>query len=346
MTLTRWWHIGRQAIRYVFLFTLAGLAIMRATEAAETPRIFRIGTASKAGTFYPIGTIVAKAISDVRAKGKCDGDRECGVRNLLAIAQVSNGSVANVEAVSAGQIEAGFAQADVVFWAYTATGRFKKSGPLKRLRVVANLFPGSLHIVTSAKSGINRVKDLVSKIVALDEPGSGTLATAELILGVEGIKKNDLSPLYIKHHHAGPMLAQGKLHAFFFVAGFPTRSVVDVSKKIGIKLVPLDDRTIEALVSERPYFARGVIPARTYKGISKDIPTVDIGTQFIVRDDLDEQLVYDITAALWSSRTRQLLDKGHPKGVQVQLKTALQGVGIPLHPGAARFYREVGLLKQ
>ena len=313
---------------------------------AETPKILRISTASKAGTFYPIGSLIAKGISDARKAGTCAELKSCGVPNLLAVAQVSNGSVANVEAISAGKIEAALAQADVVYWAHTGAGRFKSKGPLSGIRVIANLYPGSLHIVSSATSRLKKVRDLIGQRVALDEPGSGTLASAEMILASQNIRKTDITALYIKHIHAGPMLAQGKLDAFFFVAGFPTKSVVDVSNRLPVRLIPLSDRTIQSLVADRPYFARGVIPTGTYAGVDADVPTVDIGTQLIVREDLDVELVYHITAQLWSKRTRDLLDKGHPKGKQVRLETALRGVGVPLHEGAARYYRDAGVLKQ
>jgi TRAP transporter TAXI family solute receptor len=327
-------------------FALMAILIAAQTvRAADRPEIFRIATASKKGTFYPIGTLIAKGLSGPKIGVECSDRKQCGVPNLIAVAQVSNGSVANVETVSNGGIEAALAQADVVYWAHTGTGRFAKTGPLRGFRVVANLYPGSLHIVTSAASGISAVADLAGKRVALDELGSGTLATAELVLSSQKIEKSDLFPLYVKHNHAGPMLARGKLDAFFFVAGYPTRSVIDVAKSTRIKIVQLREPTIRSLVSERPYFAPGVIPAGTYAGIDKDVRTVDIGTQLIVRANLDEQLVYAITAALWNDRTRKLLDKGHPKGKQVRRETALRGVGVPLHPGAARFYREIKLRK-
>lgn len=331
----------------IFVAAMAATVLTAsAVYAASGPQLFRIATASKKGTFYPIGTLIAKGISGPRSGESCGDPKNCGVANLLAVAQVSNGSVANVETVSNGGVDAALAQADVVYWAYTGTGRFKKTGPLRGFRVIANLYPGSLHIVTSADSGIDSVADLKGKRVALDELGSGTLATAELILASQHIAKTDLSPLYIKHNHAGPMLAEGKLDAFFFVAGYPTRSVIEVAKSTPIRIVQLSDDTIESLVSKRPYFAPGVIPAGTYAGIDRDVHTVDIGTQLIVRADLDEQLVHDITAALWNDRTRKLLDEGHPKGKQVRRETALRGIGVPLHPGAARYYRENGLLKE
>lgn len=319
------------------------LVTASAVSVAHAGEIFRIATASKAGTFYPIGKLIAKGITGSK---DCKKPKSCGVPGLLALAQVSNGSVANVEAVSSDDIEAGLAQADVIYWAHTGTARFAKRPAMTQLRALANLYPGSLHIVTSAASKIRRVDDLTGKRVALDEPGSGTLATAELILSSVGIRKTDLSPHYLKHHYAGPMLADGKLDAFFFVAGYPTRSVIDVSKKIDTRLVPLASSTIKRLIAERPYFAAGKIPAGAYPGVNADVATVDIGTQLIVNAKLDEQLAYNITAALWSQRTRRLLDEGHAKGTQVRLETALRGVAIPLHPGAARFYREVGALEK
>jgi TRAP transporter TAXI family solute receptor len=314
--------------------------------AEDPPKILRIATASKKGTFYPIGSLIAKGVSGGLSGNACSDPDKCGISGMIAVAQVSNGSVANVEAVSKGTIEAGLAQADVVYWAYTGTGRFKDSGALTGFRVVANLYPGSLHIVTHKESSIASVRDLIGRRVALDEPGSGTLATAELILASRKISKSDLSPLYIKHNHAGPMLAEGKLDAFFFVAGFPTRSVRDVAATTPIRLVPLNKSTVDTLISERPYFTSGVIPIGTYPGMIEDVLTVDIGTQLIVNMNLDEQLVYELTAALWNSRTRDFLVNGHPKGAQVRLETALRGVGVPIHPGARRFYREKGLLTQ
>lgn len=312
-------------------------------QSSSQPLIFRIDTASKAGTFYPIGSLIAEGIT---GEDDCAGESDCGVEGVIAIAQVSNGSVANAESVASGSVEAGLAQADVIYWAYNAEGRFAGQAPKTDLRAVANLYPGSLHIVTSADSGINRVEDLRSKRVALDEPGSGTLATAELILASAGIGKDDLSPLYIKHNHAGPMLARGELDAFFFVAGYPTGSVLEVAKTTPIHLVPLSDRIVAELSAERPYLAPGVIPAGAYPGVETDVPTLDIGTQMIVRADLDTDLVRRIVAALWSQRTRKLLDEGHPKGSQVRLESAVKGIAIPLHDGAAQFYREAGLIGQ
>jgi TRAP transporter TAXI family solute receptor len=336
-------HWLSKAAIAAMLFWVAAQPSGAIAQSSAAPQIFRIATASKAGTFYPIGSLIAEGLS---GGGDCVEESDCGIDGLIAIAQVSNGSVANVESVSAGAIEAGMAQADVIYWAYSAEGRFSGQQPLTDLRAVANLYPGSLHIVTSAESGIEHVADLRGKRVALDEPGSGTLATAELILASVGIGKDDISPLYIKHNHAGPMLAKGEIDAFFFVAGYPTGSVIEVAKTTDIRLVPLSAQMIENLSAQRPYLAPGMIPAGTYPGLDADVPTLDIGTQLVVHADLEADLVEKIAAAMWSTRTRNLLDEGHPKGAQVRLETALKGIAIPLHDGAAQFYREAGLLKE
>lgn len=321
----------------------AALPGQSAAQSEGAPAVFRVATASKAGTFYPIGSLIAQGVTTT---GACNDTPDCGVPGLIAVAQVSNGSVANVQAVSGQAIESGLAQADVIYWAYASEGRFAGAEPMTDLRAVANLYPGSLHIVTSTGSGIRTVADLRNKRVALDEPGSGTLATAELILAAAGIGKADIQPHYVKHNHAWPMLAQGDLDAFFFVAGYPTGSVIEASKKTDIRLVPLSGDIISTLTAKRPYLAEGVIPAGVYPGVDEDVPTLDIGTQLIVHSGLDDDLVERITAAMWSARTRSLLDEGHPKGAQVRLETALRGVAIPLHPGAERFYRAAGLLAE
>lgn len=325
----------------VVLALLAGQSALGSALEANDPPLIRIATASKSGTFYPIGSLIAQGITGVP---NCTDPDECGVQGLIAVAQTSNGSVANVKAVSEGSIDAGLAQADVIYWAYNGEGRFAGEAPLRGMRAIANLYPGSLHIVTAAASGIDSVADLRGKRVALDEPGSGTLVTAELILEAVGIGKDDIEPFYVKHNHAGPMLADGKLDAFFFVAGYPTSSVVTLSKTTKIALVPLSASIIERLTDARPYLAAGVIPAGAYDGLAVDVPTVDIGTQLIVRADLTPGFVERVTAAIWSARTRRLLYEGHPKGRQVRLDTALNGIAIPLHAGAEAVYRARGLL--
>ena len=119
--------------------------------------------------------------------------------------------------------------------------------------------------------------------------------------------------------------------------------MVELTSTVGAELVPIDGAEVKALIDKYNFFAPDLIPAGTYDGIG-DTKTISVGAQWVVGSDVDEQLVYDITQALWNDKTRTLLDKGHAKGQMITLESALDGIGIPLHPGAERFYKEIGRL--
>ena len=146
---------------------------------------------------------------------------------LVAIAQSSNGSVANVDAIHSGALESGFAQSDIAHWAYTGTGIYQGQGKVENLRVIANLYPESFHIVAHDELHIRSVHDLVGKRVSLDEPGSGTLVDARIILEAFGVSEDDLTAHYLKQSQAIAMMDEDELDAFFIVAGYPTGSVLD-----------------------------------------------------------------------------------------------------------------------
>ena len=311
---------------------------------AQEMQFFRIGTGGVSGTYYPIGGLIADIISNPPGARPCDKGGSCGVPGLVAIAQSSNGSVANVNAIKSGDLESGFVQSDIAYWAYTGTGIFEGQGKVDNLRAIANLYPESIHIVARKDSGIASVADLRGKRVSLDEPGSGTLVDARIILEGFGLSEDDLEPEYIKPGPAITKIKDNQLDAFFFVAGYPTGSVVELSDSVGADLVPIDGPEVDALLEEYQFFARELIPAGTYDGIG-ETPTLSVGAQWVVGAEVDEELVYGITKALWHENARALLDSGHAKGRSITLETALEGIGIPLHPGAERYYREVGLLQ-
>jgi TRAP transporter TAXI family solute receptor len=141
---------------------------------AQAPAFFRIGTGGTAGTYYPVGGLIANAVSNPP--------------QLVLTAQASNGSVANVNSIVSGALESGFTQADVAYWAYTGTGLFEGKGKIDDLRLLANLYPESIHLVAAKSANIKSVADLKGKRVSLDEPGSGTLVDARIILSGWGLK--------------------------------------------------------------------------------------------------------------------------------------------------------------
>ena len=328
------------------LLAAAALALLGALPPAEAQemRFFRIGTGGVAGTYYPIGGLIADIISSPPGARPCDKGGSCGVPGLVAIAQSSNGSVANVNAIKSGDLESGFVQSDVAYWAYTGTGIFEGQGKFDNLRAIASLYPESIHIVARKDAAIGTVADLAGKRVSLDEPGSGTLVDARIILEAYGLSEDDVEAEYIKPSPAVAQIGTTSSTPSSSSPAIPTGSVVELSSSVGADLVPVEGKEVDDLLAKYQFFARDLIPAGTYEGIG-DTETISVGAQWVVGAEVDEELVYGITAALWHENARALLDNGHAKGQSITLETALDGIGIPLHPGAERYYREVGLIQ-
>ena len=311
--------------------------------ADDATRFFRIGTGGEGGTYYPVGSLIALALTASPDNPAC-AEGSCGVSDLVTVAQLSGGSVANVEAIAKGSLEAALAQGDVVHWAYTGTGVFDGQTPNQRLRAIANLYPESMHLVALEDSGIRSVAELRGRRVSLDDRGSGTLVDARLVLSAFGLAETDLQAQYVKPSVAMQRLSAGQLDAFFFVGGFPIRAVSELASTADIRLVPVSGDGARELLTQFPFFSAGAIPAATYRGVGTT-PTINVNAQLIVRADLGEDLVHEITRTLWEKSTLRLLAEGHPKGSLIKPEDALAGLSIPLHPGAKRYYRSVGLLK-
>ena len=312
-------------------FVAVGVAALALAGGAQAQQFFRIGTGGTAGTYYPVGGMIANAVSQ---PGK-----------IVVTAQASNGSVANVNAIAGGAVESGFSQADVATWAQTGSGLYEGKPHVPGLRLIANLYPESVHIVARKGAGIKSVADLKGKRVALDEPGSGTLVNARTILAAYGIKESDIKPEYIKPNQAGDKLKDGALDAFFFTGGAPAGAISELaSSGAGIELVPIDGAQAEVLRKSSPFFAPDTIPADTYKGVPA-VHTLAVGAQWVTSDKADANVVYEITKALYSDATQKTLAAGHAKGKLITKENAVKGAGIPFHPGAERFYREAGLIK-
>jgi TRAP transporter TAXI family solute receptor len=312
---------------------------------AQEMNFFRIGTGGTAGTYYPIGGLIANAISNPPGSRACEEGGSCGVPGLVASALAANGSVANVNAIAGGSLESGFAQSDVATWAQTGTGIWDGKPAVTKLAAIANLYPESIHLVARADAGITSVADLKGKRVSLDEPGSGTLVDARIILEGYGLSESDVEAEFLKPDQAADRMRDGAMDAFFFVGGYPAGAIAELASQHAVTLVPIDGDAAAAIRQKYPFFAADLVPAGTYEGVGADVATLSVGAQWVTSTDQPEELIYGITKALWNENTRKLFDAGHAKGKQIRMETALDGVGIPLHPGAERFYKEAGLLK-
>jgi len=336
---------GRRRLHVVALLLALGAAALAAGGSlAQNIAFFRIGTGSTAGTYFPIGGILASAISSPPGSRDCAGGGSCGVSGLVAVAQSTQGSVDNVRQIEEGTLESGFVQSDIAYWAYRGEELFLTGGPLKSLRAIANLYPETIHLVVRADAGIESVAGIKGKRISLDRPGSGTRVDARLVLQAYGIAESDFEAFALGSGAAADALRAGELDGFFFVAGAPATAVLELAEEDLIELVPIAGPEADKLLEERPFFVRQTLPADSYPGLAAT-DTLSVGAQWVVSAAVPEETVYAITAALWHPTTRQLLDEGHPKGSQIVLEKALEGLGIPLHPGAERYYRETGLLK-
>lgn len=311
---------------------------------AQDITFFRIGTGGTAGTYFPIGGLIANAISNPPGSRACADGGSCGVQGLVASAVASNGSVANVGAIASGSMQSAFIQSDVAFWGYTGTGIYEGRPKVDTLRAIANLYPESFQLVARKGAGIKTIMDLKGKRVSLDEPGSGTLVDARLIFAAYGLTEKDVKAEYLKPQQAADKLKEGTLDAFFNVSGWPQAAISELAATTGIDLVPIDGPPAANLIKEYSFFGADEIPDSAYKNAA-GVKTVSVNAIWVTSSKLPDTLIYAITAALWNPSTRKLLDSGHAKGKAIKLDTALDGLGIPLHAGAEKFYKEKGLIK-
>ncbi|MGO8918971.1 MAG: TAXI family TRAP transporter solute-binding subunit [Stellaceae bacterium] len=355
---SRWRRSG-----WSLVLAAAVIAVPLAARAMEELRFFRIGTAATTGTYFQIGGVLASAISKPPGARDCERGGSCGVAGLVAVAQASQGSLQNVLALGTGQIESALIQSDVAYWAYTGTAATSKhcgpakgeaakptgpallrsQGPIGSLRAIAALYPEDVHVVVRADAPIQSLRDLKGRPVALGEPESGTLADARLVLEAAGLSECEVKAQYLRLSDAADALVQGRIDAFFLVGGYPVPAITDVAATVPMHLLPIPRELAERLMQKFPFFSLDVIPAGVYPGLDTETATLSTTALWATRAEIDADLVYAITKSLWSDATQQLLETTHPTGRRIHLATALDGLTIPLHPGAARYYREIGV---
>jgi len=324
---------------------LAGAALMPLpVRAQQDITFFRILTGGTVGTYFPIGGLIANAISNPPGSRPCAEGGSCGVPGLVATSVASNGSVANVAAIAAGSAQSGFVQSDIAYWAYSGTGIYDGRPRVDVLRAIANLYPESVQLVVRKGSGIRSVRELRGRKISLDEPGSGTLVDARLILQAFGLSERDLQPQYFPAQRVADSLKDGSIDGFFSVSGWPQSSIAELAANIGIELVPIAGPEVDGLLGRFSFLSADEIPDNAYKGVA-GVKTVSVHALWTTSSKQSDELIYKVTAALWNPATRKLLDSGHAKGREIRLETAVRGLGIPLHAGAEKFYKEGGLLK-
>ena len=252
----------------------------------------------------------------------------CGVPGVVATAVASNGSVANINGIQSGRMESGFTQSDVAYWAYTGTGMYEGKPKVADLRLIANLYPETIHLVARKGASIKSVADLKGKRVSLDEPGSGTLIDARTILAAYGLTK-DINPEYLKPNQAGDKMKDGALDAFFFVGGYPAGAISELaSAGGGIDLVPLDRARSRQAAAASTLLRPRHHPRQHVQG-HRRVKTIAVGAQWVTSDKADA-LTSTRSPRRCGTTPREPLDAGHAKGKVITKENAVgRGHSVP-----------------
>ncbi|GHH99002.1 TAXI family TRAP transporter solute-binding subunit [Neobacillus kokaensis] len=289
----------------------------------DKPKFMSILTGGTGGTYYPLGGSFAKIIKDATG--------------IDTNAETSGASAENMTTLKKGDGELAFTQTDIASYASEGTLMFKDN-KVDNIKAIATLYPETIQIVTTEKSGIKSVQDLKGKKVSVGAPGSGTAANAEQILEAYGLTFNDIKKQDLSFDESTQGIQDGTIDAAFVTAGTPTGAVEGLSATEKVVIVPLDQDKIDAIIKKYPYYIKEEIPSGTY-GMANAVPTVAVQAMLVVRSDLSEQTVYDITKAIFEN-----LDKvTHAKGKLIKVENALNGVGIEVHPGAQKYFDEKGV---
>jgi len=259
------------------------------------------------------------------------------------VAQATPGSIENLKMINGSQIESGFAQADLAGWAYNGVNLFSTGGRLQKLRAIASLFPVAVHLVIPADSAIGSLKSLRGKRVAVGEAGSGTAAVSSVLLAAAGLREGDITAKYLRPGPAGAELKAGTVDAMFLVGGYPVPAIREVAASMPVRLVPIEAGTVESLHKDFSFYYPTEIPAGVYPGVETATNSLGSSALWLVNAEVAPDLVFAITDSLWNPATAKILGTLDPIGTRIQLPRALEGLSVPLHPGAERFYREKGM---
>jgi TRAP transporter TAXI family solute receptor len=332
---------------FVAAFSVLALAATGIAQGLEAPQrvAFQISTGSTTGSYFPVGQLLADLLSHPPGVGRCQAADVCGPVGLIVSTRASEGSIANVNAVSSGNVSSGIAQADVVALAVAGKGPFAKSGPAKQLRVIANLYGEDVHLLAAKNANIKSVADLKGKRVSLSTEGSGTINTARAVLAAYRLPERSIVPNYDSGEKATDLLQSGGLDAMFYVGGTPVNLIQQLLDEGVAVLVPINGEGRTRLMRAQPHLYAHAIPQGTYTG-SGDVDTVAVDALWITDASQPDSLIYGVAKSLFNPANRTRLNTERVGAHFLELESAGKTAIAPLHPGAARFYMEMGVAQQ
>lgn len=308
-----------------FLFFMLSATMVFAAE----PMRLTMGTGGTAGTYYPFGGALAQVISD-----------KSGV---VAITAQSTGATGeNLNLIHNGDIDLALVQNDLAHYAYNGLEIYKDN-KVTNFKTITRLYPELIHVVAQADSGIKTLADFKGKKISVGASGSGNEANCRQIFELLNLTYSDIKPLFISYAETTNHFKDRQVDAFVYTTGIPSPSIMDITTMQPAVFVPIDGKLRDDITKKYPFFAADAIPADSYKGQTGVVETIAVQCMLVVREDIPEETVYAMTKALFENL--DALKNAHAKGKDVVLEKALNGVTVPVHPGAEKYYREVGLIK-
>lgn len=321
------------------LALVLALAMTTVAFGALADEYLMFSTGGTTGTYYAFGGEIAALLTS-----KIDG--------LEVTAQASGGSKANILAITEGEAQLGWTQNDVMSYAYQGTEDFGGK-PVETFAAIAAIYPEVVHLVVAKDSGITKVEDLKGKNVGVGAVGSGVYFNAVQILEIAGMTLNDIVPHYLSFAESAESFQNRQVEAFFVVSAFPNASIVDVALKRPVSILTFEGDQLAQLQAKYTYYVTDTIPAGTYEGLDADVVVPAISAVLVASNELDEDLVYNITKTLFegkdeltNAKKAYISAESAVLGVPTSTSDAANGVtGGTFHPGAVKYYKEIGVMQ-
>ena len=316
----------RQLLALIAAAAVGGFA----TVAGAQQKFISIGTGGVTGVYYPTGGAICRLVNKDR--------KEHGIR---CSAESTGGSIYNINTIRTGELEFGVAQSDWQFHAYNGTSKFADQGKFEKLRAVFSVHPEPVTVIASDASGVNELTDMKGKRLNIGNPGSGTRGTWEVIEAALGWQRSDLKlAAEMKSAETGQAVCDGKIDAYFWLVGHPSALTQESLATCDAHLVNVTGPAIDKLVADNAYYRTATIPAGMYNN-DKDIQTFGVGATFVSSTDVPDDVVYVVVKAVFENFDQ--FKKLHPAFANLKPEEMItDSLSAPLHPGAAKYYKEKG----
>ena len=302
-------------------------AVMLASCSKNAKKDYILATGGTGGTYYPFGGAIANIWNTK-------------IENMNVTAQATGASAENLRLINKGEAEYAIVQNDVMDYAYNGTDLFAGE-KLANIMTIGTLYPEVVQIAVSKDSGIKSVADFKGKRISVGDAGSGVEFNAKQIMEGYGLTFDDIKKSNLSFKESAEGIQNGTLDGCFVTAGVPNAALQELAFTAGLTLVPVDGEAAKKICEKYGYYTQTTIPGGTYKGTDDDTPALAIKATLAVSSKLDEQTVYEMTKALFENLDE--LATAHAKGKEVSAKAAVTGVSVPFHPGAKKYFKEIGL---